>query len=181
MTIVTPRLELVSATVGALAAALDGPEPLAAHLGAQVLPTWPPEFLDPPALRYVMDRVRERPGDLEWWMYFMVLRDEPGGRVLVGSAGYKGPPTDDGTVEVGYGVVADRRRRGLASEAVGGLLDRAFAEPKVRRVIAETMPELVGSIGVLRRCGFRFIGDGSEPGVIRFELMRRERALPGGR
>ena len=46
----------------------------------------------------------------------------------------------------------------------------------MRRVVAETLPELVGSIGVMRRCGLRFIGDGSEPGVIRFELTRAEHA-----
>jgi RimJ/RimL family protein N-acetyltransferase len=49
----------------------------------------------------------------------------------------------------------------------------------VRRVIAETLPELAGSIGVLRRCGFRLLGEGSEPGVIRFELRREEHAASG--
>ena len=39
-------------------------------------------------------------------------------------------------------------------------------------MIAETLPGLMPSIGVLRKCGFRFIGDGSEPGVIRYELTR---------
>ena len=45
------------------------------------------------------------------------------------------------------------------------------------RVTAETYPELVGSIGVLRRCGFRFIGEGSEVGVIRYEITRVEYAI----
>ena len=40
--------------------------------------------------------------------------------------------------------------------------------------LAETLPELTPSIGVLEKCGFRLIGDGSEPGVIRFELTRAE-------
>ena len=95
---------------------------------------------------------------------------------LVGTAGYKGPPDPEGTVEVGYGVVRDQQRRGYASETVRGLLANAFARPAVRRVIAETYPELVASIGVLRKCGFRHIGGGSEPGVIRYELTRREYA-----
>jgi RimJ/RimL family protein N-acetyltransferase len=50
----------------------------------------------------------------------------------------------------------------------------------VTRVTAETYPELVGSIGVLRRCGFRFIGEGSEPGVIRYEITRVEYAIQVG-
>jgi RimJ/RimL family protein N-acetyltransferase len=112
-----------------------------------------------------------------WWLYFVVLGQADTGRRLIGSVGYKGPPSDDGMVEVGYGIVRDQHRLGYASEAVRGLLARAFASPEVTRVTAETYPELVGSIGVLRRCGFRFIGEGSEPGVIRYEITRVEYAI----
>jgi RimJ/RimL family protein N-acetyltransferase len=84
------------------------------------------------------------------------------------------PPAADGTVEVGYGIVHDHQRRGYASDTVRALLNRAFALPQVHRAIAETLPELEPSIGVLRKCGFRLIGEGSEPGVIRFELTRAQ-------
>lgn len=165
------RLELVPATVDLLSAALEGPSALEIALHTRVPPTWPPEFLDRPALEFTRDRLIETPSDREWWMYFVVLpaADE---RILIGSAGYKGPPTEDGTVEVGYGIVTDHRRHGYASEATRGLVARAFRLPEVRRVIAETLPELTPSIGVLRKCGFGLIGEGSEPGVIRFELTR---------
>jgi RimJ/RimL family protein N-acetyltransferase len=165
------RLELVPATVDLLSAALEGRAALEIALHTRVPPTWPPEFLDRPALEFTRDRLIETPGDREWWMYFVVLpaADE---RILIGSAGYKGPPTEDGTVEVGYGIVTDHRRHGYASEATRGLVARAFRLPEVRRVIAETLPELTPSIGVLRKCGFGLIGEGSEPGVIRFELTR---------
>ena len=165
------RLELVPVTVDLLSAALEGPSALEIALHTRVPPTWPPEFLDRPALEFTRDRLIETPGDGEWWMYFVVLpaADE---RILIGSAGYKGPPTEDGTVEVGYGIVTDHRRHGYASEATRGLVARAFRLPEVRRVIAETLPELTPSIGVLRKCGFGLIGEGSEPGVIRFELTR---------
>ena len=165
------RLELVPASVETLGAALEGPSALEVALGARVPPTWPPEFLDPPALEFTRDRLVETPGDREWWMYFVVLPTS-GERVLIGSAGYKGRPTGDGTVEVGYGIVTDHRRQGYASEATRGLVARAFRLPEVRRVIAETLPELTPSIGVLRKSGFELIGEGSEPGVIRFELTR---------
>mgnify|MGYP003694729629 CR=1 FL=1 len=103
-----------------------------------------------------------------------MLKDGQQRRTLIGSGGYKGPPSDDGVVEVGYGIVSDHRRRGYAVEATRGLIAKAFVEPKVNRVIAETLPELIPSIGVLTKCGFRLIGEGSEPGVIRFELTRAE-------
>lgn len=173
----TERLVLVPATPELTRAALEGSEALAARLEAAVPSTWPPEYLDAPALQYTLDRLAEGPEQAGWWFYFFLLPDGSG-RTLIGSGGYKGPPAD-GTVEVGYAIVSDRRRRGFASEAVDGLLGRAFEESSVRRVIAETLPELAGSIGVLRRCGFRLLGEGSEPGVIRFELRREEHAASG--
>jgi ribosomal-protein-alanine N-acetyltransferase len=96
-------------------------------------------------------------------MHFVLLRTAAR-PILVGSVGYKGPPDETGTVEIGYGIVSVERRAGFATEAAGGLV------PAWTRVIAETLPELEGSIGVLRKCGFRLLGEGSEPGVIRFEL-----------
>lgn len=178
--IVTERLELVTATVGLIRAALAGPQSLGASLGAFVPPTWPPEYLDPAALAFTLERLAQGPDQARWWLHFVTLKGGRGERTLIGSAGYKGPPAADGTVEVGYGIVSDHRRRGYASEVVRGLLGFAFARPDVRRVIAETLPDLKPSIGVLRKCGFRLIGDGSEHGVIRFELTRAEFAAGNG-
>lgn len=168
--VVTERLELVPGTREMVLAALSGNEALSVSLGASVPPTWPPEFLDSASLEYVLARMPEGQALSVWWLYFIILPRARGGRMLIGSAGYKGSPSDDGTVEVGYGIVREHHRQGYASEATRGLIRHAFDEPGVTRVIAETLPELAGSIGVLRRCGFRLIGDGSEPGVIRFEL-----------
>ena len=103
----------------------------------------------------------------------MVLEAENAGRpVVVGSASYKGLPGPEGTVEVGYGVLPEFRRRGIATEAALGLVADAFTHGNVRRVIAETLAENVPSIGVLEKCGFRLMGEGSEPGEIRYELTR---------
>jgi len=155
-----------------LRAALIGSESLEIALGAKVPLSWPHEFLDASALQYVLNRLEDHPDEAGWWMYFVLIPDAPE-RTLIGTAGYKGPPFD-GAVEIGYGIVSDQRRRGYASEAVGALLERAFAQTSVTRVIAETMPELVGSIGVLRKAGFRDVPGGSEPGVIRFALPRAD-------
>jgi ribosomal-protein-alanine N-acetyltransferase len=141
-------------------------------LDATVPASWPPDLLDDDALRWVMGKLQAGEHDSGWSMYWIVLRDEQGGRTLIGTAGFKGNPTPDGTVELGYGIVSDRQRRGYATEAVRGQLRFAFSSPDVRRVIAETLPELESSKGVLAKCGFTFIGDGSEPGVIRYEVVR---------
>ncbi|MBK7878086.1 MAG: GNAT family N-acetyltransferase [Planctomycetes bacterium] len=173
----TARLELVPATVEHLRAALASRAELARALGVAVPDTWPHDFLDDAAIVYTLERVQTGGAGTGWWFHF-VMRSEAGApRALIGSAGYKGPPDADGTVEIGYGVVSDARRCGYATEAALALVERAFEDPRVRRVIAETLPELVGSIGVLAACGFHAIDGGSEPGVLRFELTRVAHAL----
>ena len=138
--LVTDRLELVPATVETARAALSDLPALGRALRAAIPASWPPELLDRPALKFTLDKLRQGPSQAAWWLYFVVLRDESSGRTLIGSAGYKGPPTEDGTVEVGYGILPEYQRRGYASEAVRMLVTTAFAVPTVRRVIAETLP-----------------------------------------
>lgn len=173
-TICTERLWIVPATAETTRAALAGRDALAEALGARVPDTWPPEFLDEAALRFTLERFGEGPEQADWWMHFVVRVGEDVEPALIGTGGYKGPPSDDGTVEIGYGIVSDSRRQGYASEVTRGLLQKAFAVPSVRRVIGETLPELAASIGVMRKAGFRLIDECSEPGVIRFELTRVE-------
>lgn len=178
MTLRTSRLTLIPVTLAMVDAALAGNDALAATLGVTVPATWPHEFLDADAFSWFRARLTE-PGYAEgWWMYF-ATHEGVDGPALIGSVGYKGPPDADATVEIGYGVVSDQRRRGYAAEMAMALTARAFAESDVRRVIAETMPELVGSIGVLERCRFVLVDGAAEPGAIRFELTR-ERFMSAG-
>ena len=166
----TDRLELVPATCELMEAAIAGRGELTAALRVAVPETWPPEHLDYRAFSFTSDRLRESPDESQWWLHFVVGKAD---RMLLGGAGYKGPPRD-GAVEIGYGIVSNRRRSGFASEAVRALVEHAFERADVDRVIAETLTDHAPSIGVLERCGFCRTGPGSEPGVIRFEIRRSE-------
>jgi RimJ/RimL family protein N-acetyltransferase len=175
--LVLDRLELVANTEAMARAQLEEPHALADLLGARVPASWPPELFDRGAMEYSLRRIRELAGQEAWWNWYFVQRAEiEGGRVLVGVGGYKGPPEADGTIEFGYSVLPEYQRRGYATEAARGLIAHAFAQPGVARVIAETLPELAGSIAVMEHCGMRFAGDGSEPGVIRYVLERADHA-----
>ncbi len=171
--IITERLEIIPATLKLTRAALAGSAALGRELSAAVPATWPPDFVDQAAFEYTIKRLSEGAEQAGWWLHFVILR-ENGERVLIGSGGYKGPPSLDGAVEIGYGIVSEYRRRGFATEVARGLLAHAFADQAVDRVIAETLPELFGSIRVLEKIGLRLAGDGSEPGVIRFQLTRAD-------
>lgn len=170
-TLNTARLELVGCAPDTLRAEGDDRARFASLLSARVPESWPPELYDDDARLWTLRAVEQAPEHAGWWMYYLVA-DDGGGRELVGVAGYKGPPGDDGTVEVGYGVLPGHRRRGYATEATRALVDRAFSFPAVARVIAETYPHLAPSVGVMEKCGLTFAGAGSEEGVVRYELPR---------
>lgn len=174
MPIQTARLELVPATPDMLRAELRSPRALEALLRVKVPEPWPPELYDSDAIEYTLARLTEDAEPPAWWFHYFVRKPAPTAPAeAVGAGGYKGPPRD-GTVEIGYSVVPEHRRRGYAAEATAGLVAHAFAEPGVVRVIAHTLPELAPSIGVLEKCGFRCIGEGSEEGAICYELLRAE-------
>jgi [ribosomal protein S5]-alanine N-acetyltransferase len=168
----TPRLRLVRATPAYLRAELESPVALADALGVELAASWPPELFDADAARWVLRWLESHPGEEAWGFYYIVEADRG---QAIGAGGYKGSPDDTGTVEIGYGIVPERRRRGFAREAVDGLLAHAFADARVRRVIAHTLVELEPSIAVLRSASFSFVGPGNdpqEPSAVQYELTR---------
>lgn len=171
----SPRLDLRVATLDLLRAELESREAFARAVGLAVPEDWPPGEYDEAAIRWVVARLEEPGARPEWWFHYLVRRASATEEAaLVGCAGYKGPPDASGTVEIGYSVLPAERRRGYASEAAQALVDRAFSHPGVRRVVAQTLPDLVPSIGVLAKCGFRLVGPGAEEGAILFERLRAD-------
>jgi RimJ/RimL family protein N-acetyltransferase len=77
-------------------------------------------------------------------------------------------------VEIGYSVMEEHQHHGYGTEAAGAFIVWAFSHPEVTRVIAETLPELRPSLRVMERNGMRYLGKGSEPGVIRYGVTREE-------
>ena len=170
----TARLELVAARVEHLDAELEGADRLKNLLGAEVPPSWPPGEYDRHAVAYFRDRLSEGGEAVAvWYVWYAIMPAAAGsGATLVACGGYFGPPSPDGTVEVGYSVVPEWRRHGYATELVQALTKRAFDTPEVRRILAEADVDNVASIGVLARCGFRRMGTGREPHYDRFQLDR---------
>jgi|SRR5262245_48101727 len=85
----------------------------------------------------------------------IVLRDTG---LVVGGIGFLGPPGVEGTVGAGYGLAPEVEGRGFATEALCGLLDFGFATGLVRRVIADTAHDNIGSQRVMDKAGMRRTG-----------------------
>jgi [ribosomal protein S5]-alanine N-acetyltransferase len=141
-------------------------------LGADVASPWPPPLNDDDSRRWMIRYLETNP-EPGWGLWYFLLKREAGERpVAIGNGGYKGPPSRDGTVEIGYSVVPAYQGRGLAAEAIAAFVARAFGDARVQRVIAETMPDNIPSLRVLERNGFLRSGPGSDPGSIRLQRDR---------
>ena len=97
--------------------------------------------------------VRAEPGD-EAWGHRQVVERASG--LVVGGIGFFGPPLD-AEVEIGYGIVPSRQGRGYATEALLAMIAMAWADARVRTVVAGTDPGNVASQRVLGKAGFRRI------------------------
>lgn len=173
----TLRLTLIPATADFLKAELASVEDLRLALKLEAINEWPPEYYNEHAVRFMLEReVQSAPANSGWGSYYVVYNDS-GKRNLVGVCGFKGAPDADGSVEIGYSIVASWRRLGIAKEAVLALLDWAFTDPRTTRVVAKTIESLPASIAVLLSTGFRPKGTFIPPGAtlatgLRFELQR---------
>lgn len=165
------NVTIVAANLFLLDAAVRGDE-LAAAIGATPPASWPPEHNDAAMFAWVGRLLKKHPDEPGYNTWFIV-----GDGMLCGTAGYKGPPSDDGSVEIGYSVIPQAQRRGFASGAVGLLVVRAFRDPRVKLVRAETLVDGLASQGVLRRCGFAQTGSRVDPDDGELSCFERRRPL----
>lgn len=165
----TPRLTLIPATLAHVDAEIDAPETFGALLGATVPPGWPPGLYDRDAMAFFRQQLREHGDALVGWLGWYAVLDAPE-PTLVACGGYFGPP-EDGAVEIGYSVVESFRRRGIATELIGALVENAFARG-VDTLTAHTDTDNLASQAALRRAGFVETGPGVEPNTVRFEFER---------
>jgi RimJ/RimL family protein N-acetyltransferase len=170
----TDRLDLVAATLELCDAEATGRSALAAALRARVPDAWPPPVFEADDVERVRDQLRAHPELAAWTLYYVLQRPTPrtSATSLIGIAGFVGPPTSDGVVEIGYAILPDYQRQGYATEAVNALINHAFADPRVRRITATTYETLAPSIGVLRKTGFVAVAGPDATGIIRFERSR---------
>ena len=110
-------------------------------------------------LVFRLSQLTADPSVREWLGRVMVLTDESGGREIIGSIGFHGPPDDKGRVEVGYRVEPQYRRQGFASEAIRALFDWAHATHGISRFVASIAPDNEPSLRLAEHFGFEQVGE----------------------
>jgi ribosomal-protein-alanine N-acetyltransferase len=76
-------------------------------------------------------------------------------KAIIGDISFKGAPSDQGLVEVGYGVAAKYRNKGYMSEALHAFTIWAFEQPQVKIIVAETDKTNVASQKTLSKLNFQ--------------------------
>jgi RimJ/RimL family protein N-acetyltransferase len=124
-----------------------------------VAPGWPHD-----ATRFGL--AGQRRGGRVW----LVVDDD--GRVA-GDCGTTAGPASDGTVEIGYGLAAPSRGRGLGGRAVAALIAELRGDPAIRSVTAEVHETNAASRRLLARLGFVRTGPAGDGHDV-FELSLDE-------
>jgi RimJ/RimL family protein N-acetyltransferase len=168
LSIRTARLELVAATPELAQLAVDDPKAFARRLEAQLPAAWPPPLNDADSQLYTARQLAAAPESVGWAAWYFIFAKE---RVLCGQGGFYSPP-QDGAVEIGYSIVESFQRKGYATEAVGALIEWAFAQPGVERIIAHTYRHLHASIRVMEKTGLVYLAAGDEEGLVRYGRVR---------
>jgi RimJ/RimL family protein N-acetyltransferase len=149
----TPRVHLPLLDAVALEALVRGDLEAASAAVGVALPAWFPQDNWLWTLRY--GQVVGEPDHAPWLTRVVVDADTD---VAVGLAGCHGPPDEHGTVEVGYEISPEHRRRGYGTAAVAWLIGHA-REHGVRVVRASIAPGNVASRALVDRLGFARVGE----------------------
>lgn len=171
MKIETENLILIPGNKKILTSAIKGAAFLSENLNASVIEPWTEFGLAP--IEYSLKKVSQNKTEVGWWTYFPIHKED---KKLIGSCGYKGSPTSEGTVEIGYEVISEYRKKGLGTEIAIGLVSNAFKFANVKMIIAHTLPLENASTKILIRLGFYKVSEINDPedGLIwRWELNRK--------
>ena len=160
MDIETPRLILRTLPPAALAALVIGDRAEASRLTACDLAGFPDDQLSIADVR--LKDLAADPDYLPWSLRVMALK--PGLR-FAGHFNFHAKPNADylkelapGAVELGYFVLPEFRRQGLAEEAALGMMDWAARIHNVARFVVSISPDNAPSVAMARKLGFTRIG-----------------------
>ncbi len=107
------------------------------------------------------------PDQWDWYAIWMIEKTDG---THIGDLCFKGL-REDGTAEIGYGILEEYRGQGYAAEAVQAACRWAFQQEGVKSLEAETDARNFASQRVLQKCGFHPTGINGEEGP-RFTLNR---------
>ena len=114
------------------------------------------EFSSNPACQEILEMTvshYKKVGYVPPWIGYFAVK----GNQIVGSAGFKGPPSE-GKVEIAYGTVEEFRHQGIGTEICELLRELSLRTDPTLEITARTLPERNHSVRILEKNGFKLLG-----------------------
>jgi len=105
----------------------------------------------------ILPQMKRALGDGYLFFTFWIII-EKFSRNIVAELGFKGIPDNYGGVEIGYGTFFGYHRKGIMTEAVGGMIEWAKKRPDIKFILAETDENNIASIKVVKKNNFEKFG-----------------------
>lgn len=125
---------------------------------------WPDnEFLD--LLPKIISQL-DKTGDPNGFTSYLIL--EKAEHTVIGDAGFKSPPDKLGEVNLGYGLIESKRKKGYATEAAQALVNWAFQHQEVKAITANCYIGNEPSVRLLEKLGAKKLN--IQNGLINWRL-----------
>lgn len=118
-----------------------------------------PRSVPPPVVKAITERVLPKvEADPENHLFYTlwVTIDKTINTVVAGIV-FKGPPNENGEVELGAGTLDGFMNRGYMTETTKLLCEYALKNMPVKKIVANCLPENVASQRTLEKCGFEIV------------------------
>jgi ribosomal-protein-alanine N-acetyltransferase len=150
----TSRLKLIPCSLEVAQAASTDKSQVEKLLGASVPDDWYKSEVQDFFPKYVQMLIDD-PSQLGWGAWLVIRIADS---TLIGHLGFAAKPDAEGSVEMGYEVLPAYRNQGYAFEAVQALVNWAFTQPELKRIIAYCPQDHFASIRILEKLGMQQLG-----------------------
>lgn len=149
--IYTNRLALIPFTLPVAQALYAFNTGILAEIGLQPTRYWPDqESMD--TLPRIIKRLEQLPEPTGFESWMIVLKHNA---TVIGDAGFKGGPNQEGIVDIGYSIIEQEQQKGYGLETARALVEWAFRHQHVKAVTANCLLENTASIRLLEKLGMQ--------------------------
>lgn len=162
----TQRLVLVPFTLEIARAVYAFNTGILAEIGLVPTRIWPDqESMD--SLPRIIKRLEQLPEPTGFESWMIVLKQNA---TVIGDAGFKGGPNQEGIVDIGYSIIEQEQQKGYGLETARALVNWAFWHPEVKAVTANCQVENTASARILEKLGMEELVRDDE--MVYWKLVR---------
>lgn len=156
--IVTDRLIIIPITYSLMCSVLNGDTEELKNSGINMNGKWPRK--DTYDILHFLKDIMQKHNEASGFDIWMVVKKED--MTVIGDAGFKGKPDENGMIEIGFGLIEEEQGKGYGLEVASSLMEWAGKQRNVKTIIADCLLNNYASIKVLEKCGMNEVRRDSE-------------------